>query len=71
MKFCIMSATWLALTLILIAATIFMDVGNNIYLHIWIIYLLGQNSIDRVEFLTALSDLRCEMLTAGKEDFKD
>lgn len=63
MNFTILSAAWLAVMLLMIAASTFMSANQEAPLFLWIIYLMGQNSIDRTEFLTALSDLRCEMLT--------
>lgn len=65
MNFTILSAAWLAVMLLMIAASTFMSANQEAPL------LMGQNSIDKTEFLTALSDLRCEMLTVRKEDFKD
>ena len=63
MNFTILSAAWLAVMLLMIAASTFMSANQEAPLFLWIIYLMGQNSIDRTEILTALSDLRCEMLT--------
>lgn len=68
MNFTILSAAWLAIILLLmITAPIFMGIEQDVLLFLWIIYLMGQNSIDKAELSAEISDLRCELFKIRKE----
>ena len=70
MNFTILSAVWLAIILLLITASIFMGVEQDVPLFLWIIYLMGQNSIDKAELSAEISDLRCELFKIRKERYR-
>ena len=61
MKYWIISAAWLAIMLALIAASLFMDQDTDAQLYLWVIFILGQNKLDKIELLTEISDLRREL----------
>lgn len=70
MNFTILSAAWLAIMLLMIAASIFIGVEQDVPLFLWIIYLMGQNSIDKAELSAEISDLRCELFKIRKERYR-
>lgn len=71
MNFTILSAAWLAIILLLvITAPIFMGIEQDALLFLWIIFLMGQNSIDKAELSAEISDLRCELFKIRKERYR-
>ena len=68
MHFTILSAAWLAAMLLMIAASTFMSADQETPVFLWIIYLMGQNSIDKAELSTEISSLRCEIFKIRKEN---
>lgn len=58
MKYWIISAAWLAIMLVLIVTSLFMDQDTDAQLYLWVIFILGQNKLDKIELLTEISDLR-------------
>lgn len=70
MHFTILSAAWLAVMLLMVAASTFMSADQEAPLFLWIIYLMGQNSIDKAELSTEISALRCELFKFRKEGYR-
>lgn len=71
MNFTILSAAWLAIILLLvITVPIFMGIEQDALLFLWIIFLMGQNSIDKAELSAEISDLRCELFKIRKERYR-